>query len=328
MKKIFRTIILIIIIFILGVAGYLFVGKSKPVERAEWGVSFSKKATDGLGLEWKEVFLAILDDLKVKKFRLIAYWDEIEKEEGKYDFTDLDWQVSEIEKRGGEIILAVGRRLPRWPECFEPDWVKALKEEEKQPKILNFISQTINHYKDNESIKIWQVENESFLRTFGKCPGLDKEFLDKEIALVRHLDNRPVMLTESGEFDTWIGGARRADILGTSLYRKVYGKLGYIKYPLPPVFYQRKANLIKLLFNLDEIIAIEVQAEPWGPKPVQQMTADEQDVSMSFEQFKDVLKYTQEAGFNKAYLWGVEWWYWQEEKLGDDRFWNLSKQLF
>ena len=59
-----------------------------------------------------------------------------------------------------------------------------------------------------------------------------------------------------------------------------------------------------------------------------QMTADEQDVSMSFEQFKDVLKYTQEAGFNKAYLWGVEWWYWQEEKLGDDRFWNLSKQLF
>jgi len=328
MVKILKKIILILLVLFVLLAGYLFIGKSKPAEKVEWGISFSKKATNGLELDWKEVFLAILNDLKVKKFRLIAYWDEIEKQEGKYDFTDLDWQVSEIEKRGGEIILAVGRRLPRWPECFEPDWVKKFPEKEKQEKILAFISETINHYKENESIKIWQIENEPFLRTFGKCPRLDKEFLDKEIALARALDSRPIMLTESGEFDTWIGGARRADILGTSLYRKVYGKLGYVKYPLPPVFYQRKANLIKLLFDLDEIIAIEVQAEPWGPKPVQDMTAEEQDISMSFEQFNDVLRYTQEAGFDKAYLWGTEWWYWRKQQLDDNRFWEHAKQLF
>lgn len=276
----------------------------------------------------KKTFLAILDDLKVKKIRLIAYWDEIEQEEDVYNFNDLDWQINEVEKRQGEIILAVGRRMPRWPECFEPEWVKELLEKEKQSNILDFISETINHYKEKNSIKIWQVENEPFLRTFGECPWIDKKFLDKEVALVRHLDDRPIMITESGEFSTWIGGARRGDVLGTSVYRKVYGKLGYVKYPIPPIFYQRKSALIKLLFDIDEIIAIEVQAEPWGSKATQEMTVDEQDISMSFEQFEDMLKYTQEAGFNKAYLWGVEWWYWRDKEFQDNRFWEKAKQLF
>lgn len=330
MKKVLITILLILILIILVFVVYFFVGKSKPVEKVDWGVTFSKRYTIDLGLDWQKVFLAILDDLKVKKIRIMAYWDEIEAEERIYNFADLDWQVEEIEKRGGEIILAVGRRMPRWPECFEPEWTKELSEKDKQEKILAFISETINHYKSRKSIKIWQVENEPFLRTFGKCPWPDKKFLDKEIALVRHLDpGRPIMMTESGEFSTWVGGARRADILGTSLYRKVWSKwLGYVKYPIPPIFYQRKSNLIKFLFDLDEIIAIEVQAEPWGNKPTQEMSADEQDISMSFEAFEDVLEYTRQAGFEKGYAWGVEWWYWRKNNFNDPRFWDRAKELF
>ncbi len=330
MVKILKKIILVLLVLFILLGIYLFVGKSKPVEKVEWGVTFSKRYSIDLGLDWQKTFLAILDELKANKIRIIAYWDEIESEKGKYNFESLDWQVNEIEKRGGEIIFALGRRMPHWPECFEPNWAKELSEKEKQERILTFISETINHYKERKSIKIWQVENEPFLRTFGKCPWPDIEFLDKEIALVRHLDStRPIMITESGEFSTWIGGARRADIVGTSLYRKVWSKtLGYVKYPIPPVFYQRKTNLIKFLFDIDEIIAIEVQAEPWGNKPTQIMTIEEQDISMSFEQFNDVLEYTRQAGFEKAYLWGAEWWYWRKERFDDERFWERAKELF
>ena len=330
MKKILKIIFLILIIVVLIFFIYFFIGKSKPAEKVEWGVTFSKRYAVDLGLDWQKTFLAILDDLGAKKIRIIAYWDETESEKGKYNFADLDWQINEVEKREGEIIFAVGRRMPHWPECFEPDWAKELSEKEKQERILVFISETVTRYKDRKSIKVWQVENEPFLRTFGKCPWPNIKFLDKEIALVRHLDNsRSIMITESGEFSTWIGGARRADIIGTSLYRKVWSKtLGYLKYPIPPVFYQRKANLIKFLFDLNEIIAIEVQAEPWGNRATQNMTVDEQDISMSFEQFNDVLEYTRKAGFDKAYLWGVEWWYWRKEKFGDDRFWERAKELF
>jgi len=331
MKKILKIIFLILLVVFLIIFIYLFVGKPNPAEKVEWGVTFSKRYALDLGLDWQKTFLAILDDLKVKKIRVIAYWDEIEPEEGEYNFDDLEWQLLEIERHGGQAIFALGRRMPHWPECFEPTWAENLSEKEKEEKILVFISNTVNYFKDRPSIKIWQIENEPFLRTFGKCPGLDKEFLDKEIALVRHLNSTrsiPIMITESGEFSTWIGGARRGDIIGTSLYRKVWSKtLGYVKYPIPPVFYQRKSNLIKFLFDIDEIIAIEVQAEPWGDKSVQDMTNEEQDISMNFEQFNDVLEYTRKAGFEKAYPWGVEWWYWRKER-GDDGFWNRAKELF
>jgi len=335
MKKILRFILWVIIIFVLVVFCYFFIGKGKPAEKIEWGVTFSKRPFVDFEMDWKKSYLKILDELKVKKIRLIAYWNDIEYEEGKYDFSDLDFQIKEAEKRGAEIIVVVGRRVPRWPECFEPDWIKSaqgglpLNEAEKQEKILAFITKIITRYKNNSSIKIWQVENEPFLRTFGECSKLDKNFFDLELALVRGLDpNKPIMITESGEFSTWIGAAKRTETIGTSVYRTVYGKLGYVTYPIPAVFYQRKSNLIRLLFGKKDIVAIEVQAEPWGYKPNQSMTIAEQDMSMSFERFNGILEYVKNAGFDKAYLWGVEWWLWRKEKFNDDRFWNRAKELF
>ena len=328
MRRILRIISWILLILIIGLFLYLFVGKAKPAEKIEWGVTFSKKAAMDYTADWKGMFLSMLDDLKIKKIRLIAYWDEIEKVQGKYDFSDLDWQINEVSKRGGEIILAIGRRLPRWPECHQPEWIKDISTEQQEEEIISYLRETVNHYKNNQSIKIWQVENEPFLGTFGICPKLDKKFLDQEIALVKSLDfSRLIMITESGEFSTWTGAARRTDVIGTSIYRIIHGKLGYITYPIPAVFYPRKTNLIELFFGPKKIIAVEVQAEPWGPKATKDMTNAEQDKSMSFEQFNKNINYVQRTGFNEAYLWGVEWWYWRKMN-GDDRFWNRAKELF
>ncbi len=74
-----------------------------------------------MGFDPKIVYKETLDDLNVKNLRLIAYWDEIEPKPGKYDFTNLDWQIEEAQKRNVRAILAVEYRLPRWPECHEPE---------------------------------------------------------------------------------------------------------------------------------------------------------------------------------------------------------------
>lgn len=334
-KKVFIIIGLILLILIIGFFCYFFTGKAKPAEKIDFGVTFSKIAAEELGLNWREAYLGILDDLKVKKLRLAAYWPEVEPTEGDFDFKDLDWQIEEAEKKGAEIILAVGRRLPRWPECHIPEWAKNLPEGKQQEKVLTIISKVVNRYKDRDAIKIWQVENEPFLRTFGKCPKLDKEFLEKEIALVRSLDNlsiasgrgRPLMLTESGEFSTWIGAARRADILGTTLYRTVWAKhiRIYIHYPIPAIFYQKKTALIKKLFNIDRIMVSELQAEPWGPGATQELSIREQFKSMNLEKLREITDYTKKAGFSEAYLWGAEWWYWLKTVHNDDSMWNEVK---
>ena len=212
-----------------------------------YGVTFSLKQAESLGLDWKETYVSILDDLKVKKIRLAAYWDEIEKEKDNYSWEDLDWQIEKASEAGTEIILAVGGRLPRWPECHFPKWIENVSQKEKGGQLLEYIELTINRYKNNKNIIAWQVENEPFLINFGECPKLDKGLLDKEIALVKSLDNRPIVVTDSGELSAWIPAARRADIFGTTMYRDTYSKLlrSYVHYPIEPGFFRfKKISLV------------------------------------------------------------------------------------
>lgn len=301
----------------------------------KWGVTFSQHyAQDELNLDWQEVYLAILDDLKINYLRLSAYWDYHQPEINRYDFTDLDWQIEEATERGIKIILAVGRRLPRWPECHDPIWLQDLTDEEIQIHQLKFIRKVVERYDNYPNIIIWQVENEPFFKFFGLCPPLDRNFFDQELALVRSISNKPIMITDSGELSTWIPAARRDnDILGTTLYRVVYSPtFGYWRYHLvPPAFYYFKAEFIKKLFPATKkIIISELQAEAWHPedKNLSQMSREELFQSMSPKQFKENIIFAQRAGFDEIYLWGVEWWYYMKTQDNFDYYWETAKKLW
>ncbi|MFH1460947.1 MAG: hypothetical protein ABIF84_00795, partial [Patescibacteria group bacterium] len=261
--RIFVLLILVLILLVLGFLGFMFIGQAPQSEKIDWGVTFSQLFAENLDLDWRTAYQAILDDLDVKKLRLIAYWPMIEPKQGEYFFDDLDWQIQETAVRGGEIILTIGIKVPRWPECHIPDWAEQLTDSEKQERILLMLEQIVNHYQDDQTIKIWQIENEPFLRTFGECPFVDKEFLRREVALVRELDlkRRPIMITASGELTSWIETALEGDILGTSLYRIVWTDIldDHFKYPIPSIFYYRRAQLVRWLTDVDRIILAELQ---------------------------------------------------------------------
>src|SRR3989344_3987172 len=101
--------------------------------------------------------------------------------------TELDYQIAEAERVGAEVVLAVGRRLPRWPECHIPEWASKLDVVNNNTAQLEYVTQVVERYRNSPAIKIWQVENEPFLEVFAfdHCGFLDTDFLDKEIALVR-----------------------------------------------------------------------------------------------------------------------------------------------
>jgi len=179
-KKTIKMILLILLVIISIIIGYFFIGFSKEAENITWGINFSQKHAEGLGLDWRETYLAIMDDLGAKKLKIACHWDFIEGEEGKYYFNDLDWQIDEAEKRGVEIILVIGMKTPRWPECHIPEWATNLSKEDQQEKVLKLVEEIVLHYQDVETIKYWQVENEPFF-SFGKCPSFDKELLKKRL---------------------------------------------------------------------------------------------------------------------------------------------------
>ena len=114
---------------------FLLISYGKDPERITYGVTLSKYYAEELGLPWRDVFVAVLDELKVKKLRLIAYWPMVEPERGSFDFADLDWELSEAKKRNAGVILVVGRRVPRWPECHTPRWAQGLSWDEQKAEL-------------------------------------------------------------------------------------------------------------------------------------------------------------------------------------------------
>jgi len=319
-----------LLLILIGAFCFFFVGKTKPAEKINWGVAFSQKHAECLGLDWKESYLAILDDLKADHLKLIAYWDSIERESGNYDFSDLDWQIQEAEKREAKAMLVMGRRVPRWPECHFPDWAKDLGEKEQQDKVLALMEKLVLRYKDSPAIEYWQVENEPFF-PFGECPPPDEEFLRAEVNLVKSLDdkNRPVVVTESGEFPLWFKAARFGDIVGHTLYKKVWisqFKM-YFTYPFPPIYYARKVWLINKVFD-KKVMCVELQAEPWSPTLMYDSTLEEQDKTMNLERFKKMIQFAENTGEDSFYLWGTEWWYWTKTKHNNSEIWNEAKNLW
>lgn len=320
---------ILIVIFLL-IVGYFSLGSTKSAQDIGWGVVFSQKHAKYLKLDWRETYLALLDDLKVKKVKIASYWDLIEPQENNYDFTDLDWQIAEAGNYGAEVLLAVGMKSPRWPECHIPGWAEKIGKDSQQERIIKFLKEIVLRYRDSNVIKGWQVENEPFF-VFGECSWVDKEFLKKEVDLIKSLDlkHRPIVIAESGEGFFWLKAAEFGDIVGITMYKKVWLSQfkHYLTYPFTPVVYRRKAELVKKLTG-KEVICVELQAEPWGPKLLYDLPLAEQQKTMNLKQFRYNIDFASKTGLEEFYLWGAEWWYWLKEKQNKPEIWNEARILF
>jgi len=318
-------------LFLVGVFTlWLFAQKPEP-EYISYGMSFNTMYAEELSLDWKETYDAILDDLGVRKLRLAAHWPMVEPEPNIYNFTEIDYQVAKAEEVGASVILAVGRRLPRWPECHVPRWAMEMTRAERQAVQLRYMEQVVNRYKDSPAVILWQVENEPFLEVFAfeYCGELDKDFLDKEITLVRELDpTRQILITDSGNLGTWSGAYSRGDVFGTSVYVHFWNpELGQFRTVLPPWFYRVKENMMRVLYGQKETLLIELSAEPWLLEPIADVPLQVQFTRMNLEKFEDILEYAEETRYDTQYLWGAEWWYWLHLQ-GRSEMWERGQRLF
>lgn len=306
-----------------------------PERDMMYGASFSRFHSDELKLDWKETYLAILDDLEVKHLRLTAHWPLTEPKKGIFNFSELDFQIREAEKRNANVILAVGNRLPGWPECHTPDWVVPLSDKERKDELLKYVETVVKRYKNSPSLLYWQVENEIFLQFFGRAScekhnEESKEVLKEEIDLVHRLDSvHPVIITDSGEFGTWYQAYRSGDVFGTSMYLYVWWRnyLGPIRYPITPAFFRIKHSIVELIYGAKPSVVIELSAEPWLLQPIIDTPIDVQFQRMGIDKFNEMIDFSSKIGFDMSYLWGAEWWYWLKQN-GYTEHWNMAKELY
>lgn len=329
MRKILISLLLLLILIVIG--EWIFEKIYPFPKKIQFGITFSPKFAQDLQLDWQLTFQKILDELNVKNIRIPTYWDVIEKEEGKDDFSETDFILDHANKKGAKVILVLGERQPRWPECHVPAWVKNLSLNSHQEKIKEFITRVVKQYKDHPEIWAWQVENEPLLPFFGRCNNPDEKFLREEIELVRRLSDKLIIVSDSGELGLWITPMQVSDIFGTTLYRKVYNPvLGYTTYPILPYLYNLKSALISRIFapKNQKTIIVELQAEPWSPiNSLAKTPIDQQLSAFSISNFKDIISYAKNTGFDENYLWGVEWWYYMAEH-GHPEYLEYAKTLF
>lgn len=327
MKKILAIIFLVIILPVL-----LLDGIYQPAAEIKWGANFSiSQAVYVAGDEWRQLYLSLLDELKPQRLRLMAYWPVIEPARGKFDFSQIDYLLAQAGSRNIEVILVLGRKQPRWPECHHPEWFEGLEQEEQGEAVTQMLEASVTHFKKFANIKAWQIENEPFFVFGENCPAVKKDLFKRELALVKRLDpDRPIVVTDSGEKGTWLPAAwAGADIFGSTMYRTVYHdrRQKYITYPIPPALYRIRTSLLRLLSKTDQIIGVELQAEPWFTTDVYQTPLAEQVRLMNKAVFWQNIEYARAVGFEENYLWGAEWWYWARQQ-GQPELWEEAKRLF
>jgi hypothetical protein len=332
-----KAVVILVTIFLVclgtmyGIARWYIAQESnKPLVM---GTTFIPAYASSLGVNSKDAMDALIKDVGVRHFRLVSYWDQLEPEQGKYDFTELDWQFQKAEASDSKVTLSLGLRQPRWPECHMPAWAQNKPVAEWQPQLEAFITQVVNRYKGSPSLDSYQLENEFFLKGFGNCKNFDRNRLISEAKLVKKLDGKhPLIISRSNNAIGMPVGQPTPDEFGISIYKRVWDATlthRYLEYPFPAWYYAFVAGLQKIVTGKDMIIH-ELQAEAWPPngKFMTEVSLEEQNKSFNAERFKSRVEFGKATGMREIYLWGSEYWYYRLIKLHDDSLWKVAKQTF
>jgi hypothetical protein len=332
-KLLSSVMIIVIVLFgaMYGIAEwYIHSQANQPLQQ---GVSFIPDYAQSLGVDPKANMDALLN-INVRQFRLTSYWSDIEQKPGQYDFSQLDWEFQKAEAKHAKIILTVGLRQPRWPECHAPGWVNInVPDSQWQPQLETFMQAAINRYKDSPSLESYQLENEYFLKGFGICTNFDRQRLVDEYNLVKQTDpSHPVIIGRSNNAIGLPLGQPQPNEFSISVYKRVWDAAlthRYVEYPYPAWYYGFLAGLQKIVTHKNMMIG-ELQAEAWPPRgqTIQQTSLAEQNKSLNAQRLKDRFEYGRATGMRQIDLWGAEYWYYRKVHLNDPSLWNVAQQEF
>ena len=320
------------------------------------GTTFSIYQCEYLGMDWKQAYRQTLD-MGWDLIRIGVDWERVEKADGVFDFSDIDWQLGLAREKGVPVILALGMKTPRWPEFHVPKWLwEKVKKSNRadvsedqvfRKKTLIYISTVILRYLNDGNIKYWQVENEALNRFGEGYKYIGRDFLEEEVKLVRELDtkNRPILLTAATypnkflelfsfltvKHDPVKEILQLCDIVGFNIYPTVGKKFMGVQLYFRTTEKERIRYFHKLQtkvkFAGKESWIVELQAEPWEPGKLVYLDKEKPKTGRAENIVYYVLEF-KGYGFNTILLWGIEYWIYREKKYDDTSYLDaVSKVL-
>jgi hypothetical protein len=290
------------------------------------GTTFIKINAEHLGLDWRSAYQETVNDLGIKYVRIPVFWDLLEQEPEKFDWADLDWQMQQAAQANAKVMLAIGHRVPRYPECYAPAWTKDLDRAAFKRSLFKMLETIVLRYQNHPALDAWQVENEPLAKILGKIWGSDAcrdiaPWVAEEVDFVKQLDQHrhPTIVTYA--FSPWPSSQLRqmlnfkSDVVAITVFNKLFFRSpifnGYVEMfkfgPIAPLRLPYQRSLVQQ--HRKNFWVAEMQAEPWGPKgPYDFDQPEDAYISMNPERLRETWDYAERSGAERIYLWGVEWW--------------------
>ncbi len=279
----------------------------------QWGVNFSPRHAAHVGLDAPAAFQALLT-AGFRGFRLSCFWDEVAG--GR---SELEVYLDAAAAAGARVLLTVGMKGMRWPEFYVPDG-------REQEAVLEFVAQSVRRHRAHPAVAAWQVENEPRNRSGPENALVELGLLRAELAIVRELDSRPVVLNCFRHFtlrSEWASRPSRwrsaqaqllplllpGDVLGLDVYTDMPGSRARPTWPWEAAWLRRRVEQAGC-----RAWVIEAQAEPWG------------EAGHDPGRLPVLARRLAQLRFETVVLWGAEHWLLRKED-GDDRWWQAAVSL-
>ncbi len=262
------------------------------------GISFRPRQCEDLNLDPRQTLTTLLS-YPFDLVRISAYWDRVEPVPGKFDPTEMDWQLDAAERVGKRVIVCLGPvKSFGYPEYFVPRHRldRALPESRlidgtSHPALLEatteYLARLVQRYRDREAIIAWQVEHEA-VDPLGLEHSwrLAETFVRHEVDAVRAADpSRPILLNgflptstavlahqwwrTRDQGDSVAVAEQLADIVGIDHYpRHAVAGIGpwsvYLDGATSILPARRRRRLLtRVAATGREVMVTEGQAEPW-----------------------------------------------------------------
>lgn len=286
------------------------------------GTTFSHRHLKYLRLDLDESLNDLLS-LNLDLIRLGVYWDDVETEASKYNFTEIKKLLNFFTKNNQNVLLTVGMKAPRWPEFYIPKWIKNKNPKHLESQVLKLIEASVAELKGYECIKYWQIENEPLDPSGSSRQTVPYDTLKREKELLRGLDERPVVINLWGnqlsKRKVYLEVKEIADIIGIDLYYKTPWIRGY-RGPR-----DTDEKIKRILGGLDKPFWItELQAEPWERN--ESAARLDNPPSLIPKLLRDNFNRAKKINPSAIFLWGSEYWMYKK-KNGDLRLWDTAKEI-
>lgn len=287
---------------------------------------------------------SVLDQLfaetGLKAVRLSLQWDEIEPREGEFDFSVPDALIASAGRNNATVMLSVGMKAQRHPEYYIPEWATqgltladgAVISDEPllRQRALVMIATAVGHYADSPVIDSWGAENEAYIASHRSDRwSLGRDYVAEVVRAIHENDprGRPVSINHAQHFvmdQRWRDALADSDILSQSMYPSRNGRVLGVKVianimeigPLMPN-YAYQARLARGMGK--QFWVTELQGEPWTEVDSRLITPESPSDNLSPAGLKANVRYARRTGAKRIYLWGAEWWLYQQAL--DDMSW-------